>query len=81
MCGGGESGGGLAQVHPPALHDQEGQEPLHGDQQGMATNKEDILNTLHEDILLEIPPPVPVTSRFLGVSDKHVPLRLRGCFR
>jgi hypothetical protein len=38
---------------------------------GTATKKEDILNTLHEDILLEIPPPVPVTSRFLGVSDKH----------
>ncbi len=38
---------------------------------GTETKKEDILSTLHEDILLEIPPPVPVTSRFLGVSNKH----------
>ncbi len=33
---------------------------------GTATNKEDILNTLHEDILLKIPSQVPVMSRFLG---------------
>jgi hypothetical protein len=34
--------------------------------------KEDMLLTLHEDILMDIPAPIPVTSRFMGVSDKTV---------
>jgi hypothetical protein len=31
--------------------------------------KPDILSTLDQDILLKTPPPVPVTSRFMGVSE------------
>ncbi len=34
--------------------------------------KDDLLLTLHEDILMDIPAPIPVTSRFMGVSDKTV---------
>jgi DDE superfamily endonuclease/helix-turn-helix, Psq domain len=31
--------------------------------------KPDILSTLDQDILMKVPPPVPVTTRFMGVSE------------
>lgn len=33
-------------------------------------SKPDILKTLNKDILMRVPPPIPLSSRYLGLSNK-----------